>query len=508
MAINDTAFKFIGVPKGYQRDLAFALDRSSIFYSYNDAVAYASGVAGADSRGLATTSYVGQIIAVLTESAEGDGTIASVGIYKIDADRTLKSLDSAAVDGQSIKLNADGALELYGFADALEGAQPRIALVDGKKIIQWAQPDTTTVDGMNEALDALKETVGDSTKGLVKDNEANKADIAGLREDLGGVAHNVTYDSTTLTITVPMYSADGTGDGDPLVINLPKDNFVRSGRYEQAYVASEGADPIAALILTVDNGDEGDGTTSEIVIPAADLVDVYTGDSTGANGITVTVGADNKISAALKIAAGTVLSLNESGELTIDLSALQTAVDGKLDANKVVDTFEGHTEDDTYVASAKATKAAIDSAASTLDTKITNEATRVDGLVSEIKNTTIPNAISAHNTATDAHTELFAKKQDKVIVVNATLESANWVADGDQYAIEYTLNESVVVPDASCIEIMPATNTNVEAIITAGVLPAIEFDTSTNNIKVFAKKAPTVALDVIIKITPNANFVG
>ena len=52
----------------------FPLDRSSIFGSYEDALAYAKGD-GSDSRALGLTSYVGQIIAVYENDA--------VSIYKI-----------------------------------------------------------------------------------------------------------------------------------------------------------------------------------------------------------------------------------------------------------------------------------------------------------------------------------------------------------------------------------------------------------------------------------------
>jgi hypothetical protein len=64
----------------FQRGFPQPLDRSSIFSSLADAIAYASG--GADSRGLSKTSYIGQIITVFENDA--------VDVYKINAARELE----------------------------------------------------------------------------------------------------------------------------------------------------------------------------------------------------------------------------------------------------------------------------------------------------------------------------------------------------------------------------------------------------------------------------------
>lgn len=65
-----------------QRGFPQPLDRSSIFGSYTDAQAYASG--GNDSRGLSQTSYIGQIITVYEN---GD-----VNVYKINESRQLEPI--------------------------------------------------------------------------------------------------------------------------------------------------------------------------------------------------------------------------------------------------------------------------------------------------------------------------------------------------------------------------------------------------------------------------------
>ena len=64
------------ITRSFQRVFDFPLDRSTIFDSYEDAVAYAKGD-GSDPRKLGKTVYLGQLISVVSE--EG----ASVKVYKV-----------------------------------------------------------------------------------------------------------------------------------------------------------------------------------------------------------------------------------------------------------------------------------------------------------------------------------------------------------------------------------------------------------------------------------------
>ena len=169
--------------KPFQRTGKLPLDRSSIFSSYADAVKYASGVADSDSRKLAASSYVGQIITVYENSV--------VTVYKIEEDRSLVEVGRATEgDGKSISLD-NGILSLFGFDKATAGQQLRIVNKGTAEKpdlqIEWFTPDTSTVEGLSTTVGALKETVdgvtdkdGKVTKeGLVHKVaalEANKAD--------------------------------------------------------------------------------------------------------------------------------------------------------------------------------------------------------------------------------------------------------------------------------------------------------------------------------------------
>lgn len=94
---NSSLFQGQGVMFSRTKDAP--LDRSSMFSSYADAVEYAKGKYKAegearpkshDSRKLAETSYIGQILTVF----END----EVSVYKIDYDRTLKIIGGGSVN--------------------------------------------------------------------------------------------------------------------------------------------------------------------------------------------------------------------------------------------------------------------------------------------------------------------------------------------------------------------------------------------------------------------------
>lgn len=129
---------------------------------------------------------------------------------------------------------------------------------------------------------------------------------------LSGMAYKPTYDAGALKLTIPVV-----GDDD-VVINIPKDNFVRSGRYEEDYTLPNppgGTGP--AIVLVVNDG--AGGGDKEVVIPAASLVETVTGGTTDT--MTITVSENNAITGTVKVdpAEGNALVSSASG-LKVDIS--------------------------------------------------------------------------------------------------------------------------------------------------------------------------------------------
>lgn len=160
------------------------------------------------------------------------------------------------------------------------------------------------------------------------DNSTGTLTVGSNSARLTGVINGISYDQGQLQLTVNSVSASGAPTSQ--IISLPKDNFVRSGRYEAEYTLPDppgGTGP--AIVLTVGDGEE---EQSEIVIPAESLVDVYTGGST--QNITVSVSGSNVITASAIIdpAEGNALVSSETG-LMVNISGKAntvTATDGNV----------------------------------------------------------------------------------------------------------------------------------------------------------------------------------
>lgn len=187
------------------------------------------------------------------------------------------------------------------------------AQADGTKLATFGYIKSyiaTVVEGITSGSTLISGVQYDKATGKVVPVTAAGTADAEHGAVLEGVAHDPVYDASALKLTIPVFN------GQDVVIDIPKDNFIRSGEYVAEADLGDGKKG-PAIVLTV-NDAEDDSVTKEIVIPAAELIDVYTGEET--NGITVSVSADNKISAAIKLSADNKdLVVKEDG-LCVDLS--------------------------------------------------------------------------------------------------------------------------------------------------------------------------------------------
>lgn len=126
---------------------ALPLDYNSYFESLTAAEAAA---ATADEAGSSTTTYYyGQTLAVVENNV--------AALYTIQPDKTLAKVGGDIEFNSNVFLkNTDGELDLYGFADAVAGAQLTKS-TEGK--LSWVKPDTTTVEGLSTAVTGLQTDV-------------------------------------------------------------------------------------------------------------------------------------------------------------------------------------------------------------------------------------------------------------------------------------------------------------------------------------------------------------
>lgn len=151
-------------------------------------------------------------------------------------------------------------------------------LTDGAN---WASADSNKLatiglikQGIQDAIDKLPPVSTDA----VWDQDTGSITVgSGAPAVLTNVVHSPSWDAASLKLTVPIYG------GQDLVVNLPKDKFVTSGRYDT---------DTQDIILTIDGQEE------PVKIPATALVDVYTADNAGKD-IQIDISDDNIISAML-----------------------------------------------------------------------------------------------------------------------------------------------------------------------------------------------------------------
>lgn len=128
-----------------------------------------------------------------------------------------------------------------------------------------------------------------------------------VKVGIEGFVTGASYESLTGNLK---FTVQG---GEEVVVNLPKENFVTSGKYKSE---------TKEIVLTLAQG-------GEVKIPAASLVDIYTGGATQT--ATVAVSEGNEITVDVKVSAteGNQIVKNEDG-----LFVAATDISGKL--NKVV----------------------------------------------------------------------------------------------------------------------------------------------------------------------------
>lgn len=180
---------------------ALPVEYNAYFSTLADATAAAAKAEAPGSSN--TVYYYGQKIVVVGDT--------EAKLYIIQPDKTLKEAGGVPVGQDGVITVSDtGVIGIYGVNETtvVDGYQPRIKVIDGKKTIEWYKPDTSTVSGLQDSVKALQDTVGDSTKGLVKAVADNDTEIAGIKTDITdnvktAISSNADAINRIETVTIP-----------------------------------------------------------------------------------------------------------------------------------------------------------------------------------------------------------------------------------------------------------------------------------------------------------------
>ena len=131
-------------------------------------------------------------------------------MYIIQPDKSLKEVGGNILINEKVFLkDANGKLDLVGFADAVAGAQ----LTKGEDgNLKWVKPDTTTIEGLSTAVESLKTTVGDTNSGLVKD-------VNDLKTAVGNADSGLTKEVADLKTSVAGNTANITKNAGDIITN-------------------------------------------------------------------------------------------------------------------------------------------------------------------------------------------------------------------------------------------------------------------------------------------------
>ena len=309
----------------FNRQTAFPLDAKSYFESLELATAAAASAQEAGSS--ETTYYYGQTV-VVVESGKAT-------LYVIQPNNTLKEVGGNIVINENVfAKDADGSLNLLGFADAVAGAQ-LVKSTDGK--VSWVKPDATTVEGLQTAVSTLQTTIGDENSGLVKQVNDNSAAIEILNGDNtteGSVAYQIaqvvagadaSYD--TLKEIADWISTHGT---DAAAMNT---QITTNKNNIAALKTQVGAEPVATQISTAIDAALKDGESEKYAL-ASDLSDAN-GKIAALEGKVGETSVTDQINAALKVDGADKYALASHTHEIRNITGLQDVLNSKAAASDV-----------------------------------------------------------------------------------------------------------------------------------------------------------------------------
>ena len=266
MAKIDKLYKSMGLPMNIKRGNPWPLDVSSVWYSYNEMKAYAE-----DARGVA---YVGQILALVDE------TNNTAEAYIIaDAAGRLSPLGSGVlVDNKTIEIGSNGTIGFKDFgkrfykyipeekdietgeiiAEATyrlvevdennpwkAGLELRVALENDNFVLGWYESNPTTLEGVNNQITAIQNTILDLDKELEK--KANSEDVynkletqALINEVVSKADHlqrKIVNSYTDIQNFIDEYGKD---EASKFIFMVPEEESGVDGHFYEEYIVIDG----------------------------------------------------------------------------------------------------------------------------------------------------------------------------------------------------------------------------------------------------------------------------
>lgn len=264
-------------------------------------------------------------------------------IYKGTQDFTesivvVATAPAAPVSGKIYYVTETGTLQAWVNSAWQVLSRPEVTTIDAtsddnhlptaKSVYDFVTGAIADVEASPDTVKSVAAKAGTDATITVTKKDGSTSDVT-----LGGVVTTPTWDATLRKLTLPVSGKES------VEVNIGKDMFLDPAANNHYDVEKR------QIVLYLNDGDKGSSKApTELHIPVGDLVDEYTGNETAS--VNVTVGADNKISAAVKLAVNdkNALSIVDDAEgvkggLFLDLSAYAknadiTGLQGQIDGIK------------------------------------------------------------------------------------------------------------------------------------------------------------------------------
>lgn len=235
MAVIQKEFNFMAFPQSFKRGNPIPLDKSSLFFSFDEMQNYAR---------TDVTAYVGQVLACVDEEnssatayiiSNAAGDLKEVGAATLGDDKTI------VLDEGTLALKNWG-VEYYRWVDAvgeeggegyvaghhekqvvdethpwIAGLEPKaVAGADGTFELAWYQPSTTTVEGLNSTVSTIRTAV-DEINAVLGSADAEGTIRGDIKDLQDAVATKI--DEAGGTMTGDLTLADGSKAASEAVVD-------------------------------------------------------------------------------------------------------------------------------------------------------------------------------------------------------------------------------------------------------------------------------------------------
>ena len=167
MAVIKQDFNVMYLPAVIQRNNPIPLDSTALWYNYDEMLNYAT---------TDPTAYVGQVLSLITNNKAEAYIITNPSgkVEKIGSGIIVDN-DSLVIDNDMIGLKDFGKYyyrfdkndQRYILQEVNEeypwiaGLEPKVVSENGELVLGWFEPNLTSIEGVNSALDTLQVTVND-----------------------------------------------------------------------------------------------------------------------------------------------------------------------------------------------------------------------------------------------------------------------------------------------------------------------------------------------------------